>query len=96
MTWSPNDEAHVSAPNLANPIGTTHVPPPMRIRTHGNERDEHEGPEDEYARSSPTEQSEVCDMRHAIAPHSYEECPIMSHSFDGSHSNHTSTQLLMC
>ena len=90
-SWSTNDEAHVSASNHSNPIGAPPAPFSMRIRTHGDAIDEHESPEDEHARSYLTEQVEVCDMRHAIAPHSYEECPIMSHSTDGSHSNPTTT-----
>ena len=49
----------------------------MRIRTHGDENHEHERPGGEHARSTHTEPIEVCDMRHAIAPHSSVECTIM-------------------
>ena len=90
-SWSINNQAHVSASNHSNPTGTTHVPPPMRIRTHGHEYESYEGPEEGHARLSISAQSEVRDMRHAIAPHFYEDNSIMSHCNDGSHSNHTTT-----
>ena len=66
-------------------------PPRTRIRTRGNEYESHESPEDGHARLSISAQSEVRDMRHAIAPHFYENKSIMSHGNDGSHSNHTTT-----
>ena len=90
-SWSTNNQAHVSASNHSNPIGTTHVPPPMRIRTHGHEYESYEGPEEGHARLSNSAQSEVRDMRHATAHHFYEDKSIMSHCNDGSHSNHTTT-----
>ena len=90
-TWSTNNQAHVSASNHSNPIGATPAPPPMRIRTHGHEYESHESPEEGHARLSISAQSEVRDMRHAIAPHFYEDKSIMSHCNDGSPSNTTTT-----
>ena len=90
-SWSTNNQAHVSASNHSNPIGTTQVPPPTRIRTRGSEYESHESPEDGHARLSNSAQDEVRDMRHAIAPHFYEDKSIMSHCNDGSHSNLTTT-----
>ena len=90
-SWSTNNQAHVSASNHSNPMGTTHVPPSTRIRTRGSEYESHESPEDGHARLSNSAQDEVRDMRHAIAPHFYEDKSIMSHSNDGSHSNPTTT-----
>ena len=66
---STNNEAHVSASNHSNPVGAPSAPPPVRIRTHGNEYESYEGPEDGHACYELSEQCEVCDMRHATAPH---------------------------